>query len=278
MNRNPLVWKAKIPVHPQVISRKALREAEEQPAAAPQGTSCELNIYQAEMEHTGFSPGDSGASQAALTSSGSFTLPEPKQKMRREGERLEQRSALQAAPATTAEWSHNKQDPALADDNVSVRSCSRRSASSSSSAEQELEILEKERQVAKIELKVLRAKKARSNASSRSRGSGVSRRRSANGARSSASALPTTLAIPKATAAGEASVMLRGNPLAPPVLRGNLPALMEDVLVQGACAAAGAMDIDCVVLDEAPRSSQPNGQEGASVSMTLIQQLSLIHI
>ena len=117
------------------------------------------SIYHAEMEHTGFSPGDSGASRMAPTSSGSFRVAEPKRKARREEEELAPSPSLNAAPATTAEWSRVLQDKALADDDAHERSPSKQSAASSSESERERQTLEKEHQTKKLELKAQRAKR-----------------------------------------------------------------------------------------------------------------------
>ena len=127
-----------------------------------------------EMSHTGFSPGESSNSQTAKTSSGSYNAQEPQHKVRREVERLEQRSALAAAPALPITWTEDPNVSAELDGQNSVKS--RRSmASASSSSAAEMQVLERKRNLAKAELELAEAK-ARAGASSHSGRSRASRR------------------------------------------------------------------------------------------------------
>ena len=109
------------------------------------------------MEHTGFSPGDSGNSQAAQTSSGSCTLQEPPSKVRREVERLELRAGLAAAPALPADG------PSAAADAESVRSRRSMASGSSSSSALRMQVLEAERDLKRTELEIFREKQAQAS-------------------------------------------------------------------------------------------------------------------
>ena len=103
-----------------------------------------------EMKHTGFSPGDSGGSGAAQTSSGSCHVAEPPVKVRREVERIEMRTLTKAAPAVPAQL-------ALEDDAASRHSGT---SSSSSAAERRLRLAQRRRELAAREVEVLEAEKA----------------------------------------------------------------------------------------------------------------------
>ena len=138
------------------------------------------------MSHTGFSPGDSGGSQNAPTSSGSYTLPEPQNKVRREVERLERRVVPHAAPAVLPiTWQEDRGVAAILDDEGSLKSRRSATSMSSSSAEQQLHLAKKKRELIEAEIKEIEAQQALVLASSRSRGSRTSRARGAHGASSS---------------------------------------------------------------------------------------------
>ena len=160
-----------------------------------------------DQNKTGFSPGDSSASNTIQSSSGSH---EPPNKVRREVERLNQRSTFSAAPAVPVTWSEDKGLAAICDDERSLRSRRSAGSGSSSSAELHRKRLEKKRNLAEAELQLVEAEIKAAEVASRSGRSHGSRSRALGCARDRAQASVPEDASQRAPT--QQAMVVRGSP------------------------------------------------------------------